>query len=1136
VYRQVSGTPRHRFATTKQDHRAARSRDVRLSVLSLALAVIAMLVWAADTSAQGLPEEAARDTAQQLVGRLRGKLAGGSVGEPVLVHSFEERTPQYYIVPVQKHGRTVGLIGVSKDGTSWQWYTQGYKQERFPAVDKARADQMLAARGRGPAIVVAGPDRALYWTSSTGDGGLLSLDDATAMRSARQVSAAAAPDVRPGANLLAESTAPTGGSTAVTTSATLPASKNLTVPHYYQINSYYCGPAALQMIFDLYNPPIGSQEDIAAVMNAKDWGTWRGAYADDLLRTARFSSLSAAVRNPSLVGFQERALGYGATSNMWSYEGTADPEYATRYADLKGLIASGSAVTMLTWYDANHRIGHFRILKGYDDSTDEFIVNDPWYSAPYYGPDVHFKQSFLVDDLWTKYYRWAAVVRPWTVSVSAPSTVSAGAPFTVSATVRYPGPLRMAGRSPVADSQATITLPAGFTVSAPAQSLPSVTSSGTAQTVSWAVTPPATFSGNATIRVVGRGKYSGASTSYPSYSDWIGGSGLKPVSVQAQAGDDQPPSTVSLTPTSVSSAPGEWRTLTATYTDANGPSDLLRARLLVSATTGTGRALYAGYNTATGLLYLRNADNTDWLPGAAPGSAAILDNGYGRVDASRTTITSSGQNLVVSWMVSQSEPTSAAPRNVYLQAEDQSGLLSAWKQYGTWLVPEPRVASHGTSSNVVESPEKPVAISSTFTDARGWADLQTVQVLINKELRGTGAVWLRYDPAKKALYLRSADNSSWLGPIVPGGTGSLDNGRARLLGSATTVSGSGETLRVRWGVIFHQPFSGSRYTLYDVAVAGGGSLSALPWERHGSYTVSASPIALQLAPSSERSLPSATVSHPATYRDPDGAGGISRVQLLVNSQISGAQAVLVAYDNAANKLYLRNDAGSGWLGGVAPGTAATVQNAQVVLRADRTTVSRSGTDLTVNWSLTYKPSYSGKRYNVYGHAGDALGAPAAWRMTGDWIVNRPPAAVSLSPKSSSSAAGSLVSFAATYADMDGVNTMNRATFIINSVAGGSGGLMVRYDLATNKLWMRKNDLSGWTGGLAPGTAGKLSTAYASLDTGRTSVTREGNSLTVRWAVSLGSGMRNRSLHQYMAARDSVGGTSGNVSVGSWTVR
>jgi len=165
------------------------------------------------------------------------------------------------------------------------------------------------------------------------------------------------------------------------------------------------------MVFGLFGPTIKSQEQIADVMNAKDWGAWRGAYADDLLRTSRFSTTSRAVQNSAMLGFSERALGYGGVANNWSEGGAADPDYATRYTDLKSLVVGGHPLLLLTWYDGSHNVGLFRVLTDYNDATSEFLVHDPWYSVPYYRPNVRFKQSFLVDNLWTKYGRWGRTPR-----------------------------------------------------------------------------------------------------------------------------------------------------------------------------------------------------------------------------------------------------------------------------------------------------------------------------------------------------------------------------------------------------------------------------------------------------------------------------------------------------------------------------------------------------------------------------------------------------------------------------------------------------------------------------------------------------------------------------------------------------
>ena len=1112
------------------------SRNLTLFAVGFALALLASFVWQGSAYAAADDSSAAQRTAQQLLGRLGGSLDGATAGTPVLVYSSESGRPEYYIVPLERGGRTRGLAGVSVDGRSWQWYTDTYSKSRFPSVSRGQAKARLGVEPR----MVSAPDNKLYWTTASGSGALLSADDATKIRTRVQVQAAGNTerDSRLGKYADADANDPlssSGSGGGFTTQATLPVAKDLTMPHDYQVTSYFCGPATLQMLFDHYNPAIGSQYDIAKVSNAKDWGSWRGAYADDLVRTARFSYLSSAVQDATLVGFKERALGYGALSNFWSDGGTADPDYATRYTDLKQLIAGGHPVLVLTWYDSKHVVGHFRIVKGYDDSTGEFIVHDPWYSAPYYGPNVHFQQTFFVDNLWTKFSRWGVTMSPWKVGVSAPASVAAGSTVTVSATVRYVGPHPMEGRAPVRNSQATLSVPSGFRVSTSTVSLPSITQSGTTQVVSWEVTTPANFSGAAAMRVVAKGQYDGASTSYGDYTDWVGGTGSRTMQVTFSSGENDP-ATLGFSPTSLTSAPNEWRTVRATYSDLDGAADLRSVLLLANGGVSGTKALYASYSQTTNLLYLRNAANTAWLGGVRPGTATVLDNGYSRLDVAKTVVTASGSTLTVDWAVSESPLSSGNLLNVYLQAEDFGGAITPWVKHGTWLVNRPPAAGVVPDAGQVGVTELPTAIRSTYSDPDGIADLEGAQLLLNTQLAGSGAVWLRYDAPQRNLYLRNGDNSGWLGPVTPGGTAKLDNGRAILDGQATSVSVASGVLTVRWGVTFKQSFSGRTYNLYSVAADQGTSASALPWLWKGAYSVSATPVPQAHTPALARAVPGQSFTHIEKYFDADGASSIARADLLVASTTSPTGGVFVRYEANTNKLYLRDSANTRWLGGITPGTRTTVTNSGVTLNALGTQISGSGDTLTVRWALSYQPLLSGRTYNVYAQAQDAFALQSGWKRVGRLIVNRPPKIGALSPKSMSSAAGALVTFTTTYTDGDGVSNLSRVWYIVNNQPGASRGMLLRYDVGTNRVWMRKADLSGWVGGRTPGSAIKVSTGYGSLDIGRTSVSRSGEQLTVRWAVTFASGMKNRTLYQYMSANDVTGAQTGAVTMGTWRVR
>ncbi len=594
--------------------------------VAAAVAVLAALALSSVGHAESAPSERARATAQQAIDQAGGRLAGAAAGEPVLVHSFGAKRPVYYLVPAQKDGRTLGLVGVTPDGRSWEWYTDDYTGDRFPQVSQAQAGRVLHEGSSGPPEMVIGPDNKLYWTPPKG-GPMLSAHDPGSVISASRVGTRATPsdkvDLVGGSGTSDATVQPSSGYTA--TASSLPTAKNLNVPYYQQPNAYYCGPAALDMVFGYYYPPIKSQYDVGHVMNAHDWGSWSGAYASDLMRSGNFSYISTAVMDSSLRGYKERSIGYAALEKYWWNPDSSDPDYPYRYRDLKSFIAAGYPVIMLTWYDTSYQTGHFRVLRGYDDSKDVFIVNDPWYTDPYQGPNAYFKQEFLVDNLWEYSYMWATVVTPWKVGVTAPSSVSAGSPFTVKATITYPGPGVLAGMKQVSSAQALLQAPSGFEISSPTKYL-SITSSGTTQTVYWTVTPPTSYSGSAWASVTAKAMYSGSSHSYNSYSDWIGGWGQDKFSVGTG--------------------------------DTVAPSSWFLARRYTNVTSGFPVS-WGGSDSQSGIAYyqvqwLRNGVWVDWIR-----SASVKSGWFGR----------------------SGSPVALQPNTIYrlrMRSVDRAGNASSW--------------------------------------------------------------------------------------------------------------------------------------------------------------------------------------------------------------------------------------------------------------------------------------------------------------------------------------------------------------------------------------------------------------------------------------------------------------------------
>ncbi len=445
--------------------------------------------------------------------------------DPILVHAYPELEPSYYVVPVvNPENQVISLIGVSAEEQAWQWYARVHLN-RYPQVSRSQALMICQLTVEYAQIsslkVVEMPNKKFYWLCELDDRPLrqifVSIDDPSEVCT----------NLDPGFSSLTAKTElveidsplpEKGTGLSQSKSYPYPDFYNMEVPFYYQDSSFYCGEASLEMVFDYWGPDIG-QDDIGDVADAV---SGLGTNRTNMIRASHFSSISTAIQNPAINGYSERPLGYCGNYQRWSLYS----HFITRYEDLKNLISNDYPVLVLTWYSAGHTAGHYRVVKGYDDDLDVFIVHDPWYTPPYSGPDVHFNQAFLVDDLWLLGDRWGLFSASWHVDIEVDSLVGTEQLFTVNAEFEYRGPHPFENQY-VADSiQATIVLPAGYQVVDPSSTIYfDPQGSGYSDNAVWQVSASPTASGPDTISVEVKAKISGSSNSYPSYLDWIGGTG-----------------------------------------------------------------------------------------------------------------------------------------------------------------------------------------------------------------------------------------------------------------------------------------------------------------------------------------------------------------------------------------------------------------------------------------------------------------------------------------------------------------------------------------------------------------------------------------------------------------------------------
>ena len=141
----------------------------------------------------------------------------------------------------------------------------------------------------------------------------------------------------------------------------------VSMPFHYQNNNYYCGPAALEMVFDYYGEDI-PQTQIADVARTYPYVT----YTDELIRAAHFSNLSTSLGDEmsgNITGYSAREFGYAAFE-QWGL--TTD--------DLKTLINKGEPLIVLMWWTPSKVYGHYRVVVGYNET--HIIMHDPWNKDP----------------------------------------------------------------------------------------------------------------------------------------------------------------------------------------------------------------------------------------------------------------------------------------------------------------------------------------------------------------------------------------------------------------------------------------------------------------------------------------------------------------------------------------------------------------------------------------------------------------------------------------------------------------------------------------------------------------------------------------------------------------------------------
>jgi len=172
-----------------------------------------------------------------------------------------------------------------------------------------------------------------------------------------------------------------------------------------------------------------------------------------------------------------------------------------------------------------------------------------------------------------------------------------------------------------------------------------------------------------------------------------------------------------------------------------------------------------------------------------------------------------------------------------------------------------------------------------------------------------------------------------------------------------------------------------------------------------------------------------TVTFTAQYSDPGGGSSLATVAILLNSTAATNYACYVSYSPATGQFTLANDVASSGGATATPG-GGTVQNDQCTLNGAASSVSLSGTSLSITVALTFLPGFAGNK-TVYLYAADA-NANTGWVAKGAWNVLLPapqPSANSVSPNSG---LGASQTFTFVFSDTQNVANMTGIGMLFSS--------------------------------------------------------------------------------------------------------
>ncbi|MGH9720011.1 MAG: SBBP repeat-containing protein, partial [Bryobacteraceae bacterium] len=595
------------------------------------------------------------------------------------------------------------------------------------------------------------------------------------------------------------------------------------------------------------------------------------------------------------------------------------------------------------------------------------------------------------------------------------------------------------------------------------------------------------------------------------------------------AGGPLPPVNLSVTAPSGS---GSTQTFTYVFTDPYGNADLKWAWFNINTSNLAANSCYARYTRATNVVELATDNAAGWVGSAVVGAAGKLINTQCMIDAGLSTVVASGDTLTLN-ISTVFKPAYAGAKNIYMQSMSNTSVVAGFQYKGSFTA-----LADGTlpPMNVSVTPSSGSGSAQTFSflysDPYGYGDLQSIWLNINTSSSSVGGCYVRFTRSTNVMELANDAGTGWIGSAVIGQTGKLQNSQCSIDAGLSTVVGSGENLTLNLSMIFRSAFAGVKY-IYMQSMNNTGTLG--PFQYKGAYTVLAGG---SLTPSNVSATPSSGSgsykNFSFLYSDPYGAADLKWLWINIHSTNTSVGACYGRYTRATNAFELANDAGTGWLAPIYPGTAGKATNSQCSVDGAQSSVVASGDNLTMNLYIIFRPVFAGAR-NIYMQSMSNSSVVADFTYKGAWTVTADgalkPANTSVTPSSGS---GSSPAFSFLYTDPYGFADLKWVWGTVGSTAGSANACYFRYTRATNVFELANNTGSDWAGSGTVGSAVTLQNSQCSVNLASVAVVGSGDTLTVSVPMVFKTGFTG-SKNLFMQSMNNFNNVADFQWRGSWTI-